>query len=263
MKINEQDEQRQRQLASLSDGSGGCALFNEADILHHPNYNASFDEFYSIARDMVKLGNTYGTFHTYVHIIPIILRLAEAKTFLEVGSFCGASMAHALSVPSLRRAVSVDMEIRGFRGTGQVFRQNMEKYKKVFNSEAEVIQVSGNSRDHTVKQQVFHQFPNASVDVYFIDGDHFDPLPDYYIYKHLVRPGGFIVWDDFKNHRVVGPSLKRLALDEEHLKCYHNIGSIKNFARAANLVKVGETAFGLPYSHSNEFIMQKKCDCKE
>ncbi|KAJ1402931.1 hypothetical protein B484DRAFT_483696 [Ochromonadaceae sp. CCMP2298] len=154
----------------------------------------------------------------------------------------------ALNVSSVKKAVSVDYEsIRGAQAalTLNILESNPFK--------AEVLQVVGDSHEEWNIKKVKDFYAPESLDVLFIDGDHFNPKPDFMNFHSLLRPGGLLVWDDYLHHRVVKPTVNRM--EWENQKCFQCIGSIPNPACAKNF----DT--GSCLSHSNEFICQKNWDC--
>jgi predicted O-methyltransferase YrrM len=219
-------------------------LLTNADFENHPAMNTSLDNFNQIMNKMHKLGR--GGFHTYVHIIAVAIRLLNATTVFEIGSYCGATIALGLSVPSVRHFVAIDMRPNNRPpNTHDIIKKNIELFN-VHNTTVDFI--GGNSRDEWVREAAFKALPKHSVDVMFIDDDHFYPVPDFEYYQHLLRPGGLLIWDDFGGHAQV---IFHVTLIAQKI-----IGCPKNVA-GANMLEDGNN----PAPISNEFIMQKRWNC--
>jgi len=226
-------------------------LFTAGDFENHPAMNSSLDDFVQISNTMHKLP-WRASFHTYVHIIAVAIKLVNASTVLEIGSYCGATIALGLSVPSVRHFVAIDMRPNNSPpNTHDIIRQNIEMFN-VHNTTVDFI--GGNSRDEHVRNAAFAVLPKHSVDVFFIDGDHFYPVPDFEYYQHLLRPGGLLIWDDFGGHPKVVFHVMNIALKNND--CFHIIGQLRNVA-GANYLDNGAVASPV----SNEFIMQKRWNC--
>mmetsp|Transcript_9054 Transcript_9054/g.16992 ORF Transcript_9054/g.16992 Transcript_9054/m.16992 type:complete len:207 (+) Transcript_9054:1-621(+) len=194
------------------------------------------------------------SFHSFVHIIPTVLELIHAVNVLEIGSYCGASLILELTVPSVQHLVSVDLKAHPTRDTPGTIAKNVQKYNihgATFN------QVTGDSRDKEIVSRTHEIFTSASktVDFFFIDGDHRDCAPDFYLYHSLVRPGGVIMFDDYYDKRIQR-SIKSILSKPSIRNCYHVLGTPLNLANASTLKSTNP-----PPLLSNEFIMQKKMDC--
>lgn len=231
-------------------------LFTADDFANHPAANTSLATFRDIRKTMHQ-GKQFSTFHGYVHILSVAIQLINASKILEIGSYCGASVALMLGEPLVKTLVSVDIAQPACRG---VLAQNIVKFN-VFNTD--VKQITGNSRESHIQQQVFSIFEANSVDIIFIDGDHFYPRPDFELYQHLLRPGGFLVWDDYGHHKNVIAHVNDISKDNNG--CYHSIGTPRNIAKANNFPSAdqSEADVGPPMDLSNEFIMQKRFNCTE
>jgi predicted O-methyltransferase YrrM len=238
-------------LDSPKEGKEEKKLLTAEDFENHPAMNATLKTFYEIERTMAREPNR-GSFHSYVHIIAVAIKLIKAKTVLEIGSYCGATIALGLSVPSVKHFVSIDMRPNNKNpNTHDIIRKNI----KTFNvNNATVDFIPGNSRDESVRTECFKKLKKHSVDVFFIDGDHMYPVPDFEYYEHVLRPGGLMIWDDFGGHQKVEFHVRRIA--EKNKKCYNIIGQPKNNVGAKYL-----DAGAVPSWLSNEFIMQKRWDC--
>lgn len=222
------------------------------DITSHPTYAASLDFFLQIEKDMHRIEER-ASFHSFVHLIPPVLELIHAVNVLEIGSYCGASLILELSVPTVKQLVSVDMLPHRHVNTHAVISQNVKKYNT---HGATFHQVIGDSRSEQAIARVYDIYPPRSVDFFFIDGDHRNCAPDFYLYQSLVRLGGIIMFDDYYDHRVAF-AITRLLKNSTNRNCYHVLGTPLNVANASTL----PTEKNMSPKLSNEFIMQKKFDC--
>lgn len=259
------------------------------DITSHPTYEKSLSNFLKIESEMYRIKER-ASFHSFVHIIPTVLELIHAVNVLEIGkalvllhqtktslyhslhtnetlnvmltfricyhigSYCGASLILELTVPSVQHLVSVDLKAHPTRDTPGTIAKNVQKYNihgATFN------QVTGDSRDKEIVSRTHEIFTSASktVDFFFIDGDHRDCAPDFYLYHSLVRPGGVIMFDDYYDKRIQR-SIKSILSKPSIRNCYHVLGTPLNLANASTLKSTNP-----PPLLSNEFIMQKKMDC--
>lgn len=230
------------------------------DVLSHYDYNASLTSFMHIVRNLM----VGASFHSHVHILRPLLALmcsrSQSCVYAEIGSFCGASMALALSYPGLDLGISISLDSKMYGWhMPSVLTQNI---------------CCLNTRNVTV-----HQFSKLSqravsdvrralggnqIDVLFIDGDHSKNgvMRDYSMYEPLVRPGGAIVFDDYNDARW-SPGVKVAVNRIANKACIHAsstcLGVIPNragagCARFSPKLPPCDEALTL---QSNEFILQK------
>jgi predicted O-methyltransferase YrrM len=132
-------------------------------------------------------------------------------TFLEIGSFKGNSSALMLSHPFPTTVFSVDYCQLTFDGIPQerVIKQTHERFSKP-GSTATLI--TGSSHDDSVIRQLIAA--NVSADILLIDADHsYESVrTDWTIYQRFLKPGGFVVFDDYCD-RHYSPQVKR-AVDD-------------------------------------------------
>ena len=187
------------------------------------------------------------------------MKLVRCQVYVEIGSYCGATMILAQNATAdLKVAVSIDMLQPGTRGVSPQDQLTSNLGSSKFNPHgARIYQVAGNSRETPLINTVSRQLlAPGSVDLLFIDGDHFNPAPDFHNFQNLVRPGGLVVWDDYGNHRTVKGVVNKIARDSAH--CWNILGSISNVALANVLSHKGTKGAA---HRSNEFIMQRKWNC--
>ena len=252
----------------------GTKIFSESDILNHKDYNRSLQIFNDIENQMAGIKDTDSSetvrglrtrsFHSYVHLIYVLLKLSDAKSYFEIGSWCGASLALALSIPEVQTVISLDQDMRNNTPT-------LLKNAKTFNKyNAKTYMLSGNSHQKKWKDAVADILKDTKVDVLFIDGDHRmgGAFEDFVSFQQHVRPGGFIIWDDY-NDNVYSPGVAKAVsavMKSRFASCYRMIGDIPNVAGACSFghsFKKGGPLVGHEVAaKSNEFIMQKLYSCQ-
>ena len=105
-------------------------LLTAADFENHPALNTSLQSFLEIERTMHRAGPR-ASFHSYVHLIEVGIRLLNAKTVMEIGSYCGATIALGLGVESVDHFVAVDMRPNNYNpNTHDIIQANIEKFNK-------------------------------------------------------------------------------------------------------------------------------------
>ncbi len=151
------------------------------------------------------------------HRVVALRQLAQAcgaETYLEIGVHNGTSMSYAASAPSVRCCVGVDLfeDTRGHyvadRLTMARTAANVNRNK---NPACSVVLVKGDSRAPGTVARAAAALGGRKVDVLFIDGDHSyqGARGDYAAYRHFVRDGGFVVFDDYD--RRLHPGVVRAA----------------------------------------------------
>jgi predicted O-methyltransferase YrrM len=141
------------------------------------------------------------------HRVVALRQLAQAcsaETYLEIGVHNGTSMSYAASAPSVRLCVGIDLfeDTRGHyvrdRITTTRTQANVERNK---NPNCVVTLLKGDSRAQETVRRAGEMLGGSKVDILFIDGDHSyqGARGDYAAYRHLVRNGGFVVFDDYSS----------------------------------------------------------------
>lgn len=89
--------------------------------------------------------------------------------------------------PSVRQFVGIDIAV-----------QNEQLVGALAPTGVSVTYIEGSSRDETVRRELEATLDGAPLDILFIDGDHSyeGARTDLETYRHLVRPGGLIVFHD-------------------------------------------------------------------
>ena len=195
----------------------------ELPIMSHYDSVTSHSAYTTIVRDWM-VGSS---FHSYVHILrPLLARSCERArqtrnagrrpscVYVELGSFCGASLGLALSYPGLTRAVSISVEeaglLLGYK-SGEALRQNV-RCLNVHNRTA--VKLIDQPSKHAVSALV-EALQGEQVDVLLIDADHHKAsvLSDVHMYAPFVRAGGAILLDDYRDNKFspgVGQAARHL-----------------------------------------------------
>ena len=192
------------------------------------------------------------SFHHHTHILYDLRDLFDGDvTYMEIGSYCGASASLLLQHPRKTHVYCIDplsldkSHFRGHQNQEQTLRQNLEKFKGT--NTYTVVKGLSNSKT------VLNTITGVKVDILFIDGDHTykGVKQDFSNYEHLVRAGGFIVFDDYLDSKY-SPDVKKAVDDivkELDLEQYEVIGSLPNYSQAYPKLQA---------NRSNEYILFKK-----
>jgi predicted O-methyltransferase YrrM len=164
------------------------------------------------------------TFHHHYHILYDLVNLFDIDhivNYVEIGCYAGAS-ACLVSQRKNTNIFSIDL---GGPIPPEVALRNFAK----FNVNGNKFQyIKGNSRDAKTFEKLKEHV--SQVDVLFIDGDHsaFGVKSDFDLYSPLVKEGGYIVFDDYNDHRY-SPNVK-IAVDEiiKSIQNYEIIGTLPN-----------------------------------
>jgi len=188
------------------------------------------------------------TFHFHTHLLYDIRTLLgdSTKTYLEIGSFAGASLSLVASHPYTTKCYNIDL---GYPIASHIVEANVATYK---NQESTFQYCQGNSQDASVIRKVAEEV--GEVDLLFIDGDHSrrGVLADFHNYGSLVKEGGYIVFDDYLDHKdspevrgAVDEIVKQLDQEE-----YDVIGTLRY-----PLLETFST-----FDSSNLFILHRKAN---
>lgn len=160
------------------------------------------------------------TFHHHYHILYDI-PVSGNIHYLEIGCYAGGSAILMLHRPNTT-VVSVDL---GSPIHPDIVKNNI-KNNNPYNNNFYYIQ--GDSQNLSTLTKVKEVIDR--VDILFIDGDHSfqGVVRDFEMYKELVPPGGYIIFDDY-NDKESSPEVKP-AVDSiiKKLNNYEIIGTIKN-----------------------------------
>ena len=220
-------------------------MFTEKDIVNHPSFKKGNDMVKEIAESIEGK-----TFHHHIHILHTLGEMMEKNfnNYLEIGSFCGGSMCLMLQNNNCRKFYSID-PFKAIPGQQEKFDANIKSYVTEGKTVKKFV---GLSDDDAIKESVMKEC-NEGVDILFIDGSHAYGMvkKDFDNYQELVKPGGFIVFDDYEDHKD-SPGVRK-AVDEmcENGKfdAFNVIGNFKNYAKAHDPLNLDML---------NEYIIQKK-----
>ena len=200
-------------------------------------------------------------FHEWTHILYGIRTMlgAEIKTYMEIGSYIGSSASLIAINPYPTNIICIDpcnLPPSHYGGTisqGETLFNNI-KNNNIHNYN---IKLCKNYSNDPILLKHFKD-TNTKVDILFIDGahDYNGVINDWKNYNGFVNSGGYIVFDDYNDHKY-SPEVKP-AVDEimKHIdpNAYEIIGSPKN---TLDDTSIGyNNTYGLKYS--NEFIVYKK-----
>ena len=161
----------------------------------------------------------------------------NVKNFMEIGTDQGGTFAiwSKLSEDGIR--ISVDMP-HGQFGRADYDEYKRDEYLKSLGSNVHMFW--GSSHDYKMLEDVNNIIGDIQLDFLFIDGDHtYEGVKqDYEMYKHLVKPGGWIGFHDIKDtefHRNANCRVDILWNELEgakkefidHSSCYGGIGFIQ------------------------------------
>jgi predicted O-methyltransferase YrrM len=168
------------------------------------------------------------TFHHHYHILYDIVNLYPEDyrlNYVEVGCYAGGS-ACLVSQRKNTEIISIDL---GKPIPPEIPKKNFESFNVNKNK---YTYIQGNSQIietvNKLKEIV------DTIDVLFIDGDHSytGVVNDFQLYSPLVKNGGYVVFDDYNDHKF-SPEVKK-AVDDLliDLNGYEIIGTIPNTLKA-------------------------------
>lgn len=134
------------------------------------------------------------TFHHHFHVLYDIAMLYEPNQkleYLEIGCFAGASACLMVQRPNTS-ITSIDL---GWPISPSIAQANIS----VFNSSHNAVRyLQGNSNDPSIVSQA----NDRQYDIIFVDGDHsyHGVWQDFMSYQNMLKPGGYIVFDDYNDH---------------------------------------------------------------
>lgn len=170
------------------------------------------------------------TFHHHYHILLDIANTYPVDyklTYLEIGAYAGGSACLMMHRPNTT-IISIDL---GWPIDPEIVFKNVRNFNKHGNNYS---YIKGNSNSLDTISRV----NDVKVDILFIDGDHsyFGVWSDFLIYSNLVKPNGYIVFDDYNDYEhspMVKSAVDHIA-NQLH-NDYEIISSIKNIHNAKGL----------------------------
>lgn len=138
-----------------------------------------------------------GSFHNHYHIIYDIISSINGDnvTYMEIGSYAGASASLMSSHPKVKKVYSLDI---GNPILKEIPIKNVNYFKTDM---CQYTYIEGNSLHSSTVSKVKDEI--SEVDVLFIDGDHSynAVISDFKSYSPLVKDGGYIIFDDYMDYR--------------------------------------------------------------
>jgi hypothetical protein len=180
------------------------------------------------------------TFHFYTHIL-FDIRTAlgnSKKTYLEIGSFAGASISLVSSHPYLTNCYSLDL---GNPIPQNIVELNVNKFK---NENSTFKYFKGDSKDIILLEKIKNEV--GEIDMLFIDGDHSynGVINDFNNYSSLVTNGGYIIFDDYNDYKhspEVKPAVNYII--SQISEAYEILGTSKAEFNVGDLDGVGGNCF--------------------
>ncbi len=190
-----------------------------------------------------QISKSVKTFHHHFHVLyDIAKEFSGTINYVEIGCYAGASACLMTQRPNTNVfSIDTGTPIAPGIATANVLRHN------VLGNRFEYIQ--GSSHDISIVDRI-RKSAVGGIDILFIDGGHSfaDATQDFEMYSGMVKPGGYIVFDDYLDHQYspeVRPAIDRI------VSCmgdrYEVIGCMKN--------DIG--AFPSEVKESNCFILRK------
>jgi predicted O-methyltransferase YrrM len=187
------------------------------------------------------------SFHNHYHILYDLCNSFNHNeiSYLEIGAFAGGSASLVSTNPKVRKVYSVDL---GTPINKEIPIRNVNKFK---NKNCSYDYFEGSSFDEKTISLV--EKTVKSVDILFIDGDHSHNgvLNDFKNFSNLVKPGGYIVFDDYMDN-IHSPKVKG-AVD-------YIVSELLNdeYDVYGSLIYPEITNTNIEKPSSNEFIIRKK-----
>jgi len=164
------------------------------------------------------------TFHHHFHILYDIARLFEGEiNYVEIGCYAGASACLMLQRPntnvfSIDTGEPIPME----SAIANIASHNHHGNKTVY--------IKGNSHHADTIKRLRTEM-KGGIDILFIDGGHsyHDVTADFALYENMVKPGGYIVFDDYMDYQFspeVKPAVDAIVVTIPNK--YDIIGTIRN-----------------------------------
>jgi predicted O-methyltransferase YrrM len=185
------------------------------------------------------------TFHHHYHILYDIANTYpedQIITYVEIGCYAGGSACLMLQRPNTK-VISIDL---GHPISPNIVHDNVAQLNHLKNP---YYYIQGNSQTYETVDLL--KDITQEIDILFIDGDHSHQgvINDFLLYKDLVKPEGYIVFDDYNDFKY-SPEVK-VAVDviiPTITEQYDIIGTLPNIYNARpDWVKEG-----------NDFIIRKK-----
>lgn len=201
------------------------------------------EESLNLARHITDRINHHSMHHHYYVLFDIANTYPKDKTitYVEIGCYTGGSACLMLQRPNTK-VISIDLGHPIPQSTAQGNVKKLNNHNNSYNY------LEGNSQSSEMVNRL-KELTNE-VDILFIDGDHSyqGVINDFLLYEGLVKPKGYIIFDDYNDSGSPGV---RVAVDElvnSSINRYDIIGTFPNTFKARP-----ETLL-----EGNDFIIQKK-----
>ncbi len=161
-----------------------------------------FHEDYRATAAAVTKGVQGRICHHYVVVLQILVKLFPIRNYLEIGVHNGTSMSYVVhQTHRPLKCIGVDLfsdAPKRYAHDKLQMGRTQQTIDRMNISGSEIHLLKGNSQSATTHDSVRTALSGEQVDLLFIDGDHeFAGVEsDFLMYSGLVRPGGFIVFDD-------------------------------------------------------------------
>jgi predicted O-methyltransferase YrrM len=142
--------------------------------------------------ETIRRGMAGSTFHGHIHLLyDLRTLLGEGKrTYVEIGVYHGGSLSLMLQHPYETAVHGIDPFV--LPRQAEFTAANVEK----FNTRGRNVFVHAK---YSHDPELLRQLDALAIDLLFIDGDHHaeSVARDFDLYAPKVRPGGFVVFDDY------------------------------------------------------------------
>lgn len=178
----------------------------------------------NLARHITDEINHHSMHHHYYILFDIANTYPQDSilTYVEIGCYAGGSAGLMLQRPNTR-VISIDL---GHPIPQSIVNNNITKINKYNNSYS---YLEGNSQSYEMVDRLKSLIDE--IDILFIDGDHSyqGVINDFLLYEPLVKSGGYIIFDDYRDLSVVHNTSKPVDEIVESVKdCYEIIGTLPN-----------------------------------
>lgn len=185
------------------------------------------------------------TMHHHYHILYDIANTYPKDqniTYVEIGCYAGGSACLMLQRPNTK-VISIDL---GNPIPEEIVYSNVKKLNKFNNS---YNYLKGNSQTYEMVYRLKELVDD--IDMLFIDGDHSYQavINDFTLYEHLVKPGGFVIFDDYHDYGSPGTKIAVNEIIKSITNRYNIIGTLPNTFKARG--------FSDDFIEGNDFIIQK------
>jgi predicted O-methyltransferase YrrM len=183
------------------------------------------------------------TMHHHYHILYDIANTYPKDTnitYVEIGCYAGGSACLMLQRPNTK-VISIDLGQPIPKETVYSNVKNLNKFNNPYNY------LEGNSQTYEMVSRL-KELTNE-IDILFIDGDHSYQavINDFMLYEGLVKSGGHIVFDDYRDEGCPGTKEAVDEIVESVKERYTNIGTLLNiFGARPDTITEG-----------NDYIIQK------